>query len=157
MIQRILAIWSLVPLPFLKPAWTSGSSRFTYCWILAWRIRENLDNLKLSSIKVAFMHICTTSTIIHGFILFYFFFSFVILFFHSWHSSSFSFPRKHNIIKYNGRFPHSPLLSIAFFGYFFSFYSPFLASLMHSFCPFLPTILERELFPYRARFFWPGQ
>ena len=24
MIQRILAIWSLVPLPFLKPAWTSG-------------------------------------------------------------------------------------------------------------------------------------
>ena len=31
MIQRMLAIWSLVPLPFLKPAWTSGSSRFTYC------------------------------------------------------------------------------------------------------------------------------
>ena len=25
MIQRMLAIWSLVPLPFLKPAWTSGS------------------------------------------------------------------------------------------------------------------------------------
>ena len=24
----MLAIWSLVPLPFLKPAWTSGSSRF---------------------------------------------------------------------------------------------------------------------------------
>ena len=24
MIQRMLAIWSLVPLPFLKPAWTSG-------------------------------------------------------------------------------------------------------------------------------------
>ena len=38
------AIWSLVPLPFLKPAWTSGSSTwtsgswFTYCWSLAWRI-----------------------------------------------------------------------------------------------------------------------
>ena len=31
MIQWMLAIWSLVPLPFLKPAWTSGSSRFTYC------------------------------------------------------------------------------------------------------------------------------
>ena len=30
--------WSLVPLPFLKPAWTSGSSQFTYCWSLAWRI-----------------------------------------------------------------------------------------------------------------------
>ena len=29
MIQRMLAIWSLVPLPFLKPAWTSGSSRST--------------------------------------------------------------------------------------------------------------------------------
>jgi len=26
----MLAIWSLVPLPFLKPAWTSGSSRFMY-------------------------------------------------------------------------------------------------------------------------------
>ena len=25
-------------LPFLKPAWTSGSSRFTCCWSLAWRI-----------------------------------------------------------------------------------------------------------------------
>ena len=29
MIQWMLAIWSLVPLPFLKPARTSGSSRFT--------------------------------------------------------------------------------------------------------------------------------
>ena len=37
-IQRMLAIWSLVPLPFLNPASTSGSLRFTYCWILAWRI-----------------------------------------------------------------------------------------------------------------------
>ena len=27
-----------VPLPILNPAWTSGSSRFTYCWSLAWRI-----------------------------------------------------------------------------------------------------------------------
>ena len=34
MIQWMLAIWSLVPLPFLKPAWTSGSSWFTYCWSL---------------------------------------------------------------------------------------------------------------------------
>ena len=32
----MLAIWPLVPLPFLKPAWTSGSS--WYCWSLAWRI-----------------------------------------------------------------------------------------------------------------------
>ena len=32
MIQRMLAIWSLVPLPFLKPAWTSEISQFMYCW-----------------------------------------------------------------------------------------------------------------------------
>ena len=38
MIQWMFAIWFLVPLSFLKPAWTSGSSRFTYCWSLAWRI-----------------------------------------------------------------------------------------------------------------------
>ena len=38
MIWRMLAIWSLVPLPLLKPAWTSGSSWFIYCWSLAWRI-----------------------------------------------------------------------------------------------------------------------
>ena len=30
----MLAIWSLVPLSFLKPARTSGSSWFTYCWSL---------------------------------------------------------------------------------------------------------------------------
>ena len=30
----MLAIWSLAPLPFLNPAWTSGSSRFMYCWRL---------------------------------------------------------------------------------------------------------------------------
>ena len=48
MIQQMLAIWSLVPLPFLNPAWTSGSSRFTYveawlgefwalfCWHVRW-------------------------------------------------------------------------------------------------------------------------
>ena len=38
MILQMLAIWSLVPLPFLNPAWTSGSSQFKYCWSLAWRI-----------------------------------------------------------------------------------------------------------------------
>ena len=38
MIQQMLAIWFLVPLPFLNPAWTSGNSQFTYCWSLAWRI-----------------------------------------------------------------------------------------------------------------------
>ena len=34
----MLVIWSLVPLPFLNPACTCGSSCFTYCWSLAWRI-----------------------------------------------------------------------------------------------------------------------
>ena len=38
MIQGMLVIWSLVLLPFLNPAWISGSSQFTYCWSLAWRI-----------------------------------------------------------------------------------------------------------------------
>ena len=38
MIQRMLAIWPLVPLLFLNTVYTSGSSQFTYCWSLAWRI-----------------------------------------------------------------------------------------------------------------------
>ena len=38
MIQWMLVIWSLVPLPFLNTAWTSGSPQFMYCWSLAWRI-----------------------------------------------------------------------------------------------------------------------
>ena len=42
MIQQMSAIWSLVPLPFLNPACTSGSSQFTYCWSLTWRIWELL-------------------------------------------------------------------------------------------------------------------
>ena len=37
MIQWILAIWSLAPLPLQNPAYTSGSSWFIYYWILAWR------------------------------------------------------------------------------------------------------------------------
>ena len=37
MIQQMLAIWFPAPLPFLNPAWTSGSSRFTYCQSLTWR------------------------------------------------------------------------------------------------------------------------
>ena len=41
MIQQMLAIRSLVPLPFLNPAWTSGSSWLMYCWSLTWRILEN--------------------------------------------------------------------------------------------------------------------
>ena len=38
MIQQMLAIWSLGPLPFLNPAWTSEISQFICYWSLAWRI-----------------------------------------------------------------------------------------------------------------------
>ena len=38
MIHQMLASWSLVLLPFLNPAYTSGSSWFTHYWSLAWRI-----------------------------------------------------------------------------------------------------------------------
>ena len=38
LIQLMLAIWSLVPLPFLNPACTSAGSHFMYCWSLAWGI-----------------------------------------------------------------------------------------------------------------------
>ena len=34
----MLGIWSLVPLPFLNPAWTSEISQFTFYWSLTWRI-----------------------------------------------------------------------------------------------------------------------
>ena len=40
MIQQISAIWSLIPVPFLNPAWTSGSYWFMYCWNLAWRFEH---------------------------------------------------------------------------------------------------------------------
>ena len=55
MISQILAIWSLAPLPFLKPAWTSGSSWLMYCWSLAWGIlRITLQACELSAIVCVF-------------------------------------------------------------------------------------------------------
>ena len=62
MIQRMLAIWSLVPLPFLKPAWTSGSSRFTYCWSLAWRILRILRILLYQ--RVRWVQLCGSLSIL---------------------------------------------------------------------------------------------
>ena len=57
MIQRMLAIWSLVPLFFLNPAWTSGSSCFVYCWNLAWRIlRITLLACEISATVWQFEH-----------------------------------------------------------------------------------------------------
>ena len=38
MIQRMLAIGPLVPLPFLNPAYIFGNSWITNCWSLVWRI-----------------------------------------------------------------------------------------------------------------------
>ena len=57
MIQWMLAIWSLVPLPFLNPAWTFGSSQFMSCWSLAWRIlRITLLAYEMSAILWYFEH-----------------------------------------------------------------------------------------------------
>ena len=57
MIQWMLAIWSLVPLPFLNPAWTSGSSWFTYYWSLAWRILSiTLPACEVSAIVQTSLH-----------------------------------------------------------------------------------------------------
>jgi len=53
----MLAIWALVPLPFLKPAWTSGTSWFMYCWSLAWRILSiTLLACEMSAIVWYFEH-----------------------------------------------------------------------------------------------------
>ena len=38
MIQQMLPIWPLIPLPLWNPACTPGSSRFMHCWSLTWRI-----------------------------------------------------------------------------------------------------------------------
>ena len=57
MIQWMLAIWSLVPLPFPDLACTSGSSWFKYCWSLAWRILNiTLLACEMSAIVWYFEH-----------------------------------------------------------------------------------------------------
>ena len=57
MIQQMLAIWSLVPLPFLNPAWTPGSSWITYCGSMAWGILSvTLLACKMSAIVCQFEH-----------------------------------------------------------------------------------------------------
>ena len=57
MIQLMLAIWSLVPLTFLKPAWTPGSSQFIYCWSQAWRnLSITLLACEMSAIVWSFEH-----------------------------------------------------------------------------------------------------
>ena len=57
MIQRMLAIWSLVPLPFLNSACTFKSSQFTYGWSLVWRILSiTLLVCEMSTIVRQFEH-----------------------------------------------------------------------------------------------------
>jgi len=55
--QKMLTIWSLVPLHFSNPAWTSGSSWFIYYWRLAWRILSiTLLDCEISAIVQQFEH-----------------------------------------------------------------------------------------------------
>ena len=45
-IQQTFRIWSLVPLLFLNPACTSGSSWFTYCWsLMEWNVAPSCPTL----------------------------------------------------------------------------------------------------------------
>ena len=56
-IQQMLAIWFLAQ-TFLNPTWTSGSSWFTYCWSLAWRILNiTLLACEMSAIVWQFEHL----------------------------------------------------------------------------------------------------
>ena len=57
MIQQMLAIWSLVPLHFLKPAWTSGSSQFTYCWKLKFIFYKIFIFHEIISLSLFFNHL----------------------------------------------------------------------------------------------------
>ena len=53
----MLVIWSLVPLSFPNPVWTSGSSCFMYCWSLAWKILSiTLLACEMSAIVQWFEH-----------------------------------------------------------------------------------------------------
>ena len=57
MIQWMFSIWSLIPLPFLNPASTSGISWFTYCWGLAWRVLSiTLLACEMSAVVQYFEH-----------------------------------------------------------------------------------------------------
>ena len=59
MIQQMLAIWSLVSLPFLNSTWTSESSKFMYYWNIAWRILSIiLLACEMSAIVWSYVHFC---------------------------------------------------------------------------------------------------
>ena len=50
-------IWSLVPLPFLNPAWASGNSQFIFCCSLAWK---NLSISLLACAAAKSLQLCPT-------------------------------------------------------------------------------------------------
>ena len=54
----MLAIWSLVPLTFPNPAYTSGISQFRYCWSLAWRI------LRITCEHVKWVQLCNSLNVL---------------------------------------------------------------------------------------------
>ena len=57
MIQQMLVIWSLLPLPFLNPALLFGSSQFMYYWSITWRILSiTLLVCEMSAIVWEFEH-----------------------------------------------------------------------------------------------------
>ena len=50
--------WSLVPVPFLNPAWTPGNSLVMHCWSLAWRI------LSITCWCVGWVQLCSSLSIL---------------------------------------------------------------------------------------------
>ena len=71
-IQRMLAIWSLVPLPFLKPAWTSASSSGicqhiwkTQQWLQDWKRSVFIPIPKKGNAKEC-SNYCTIALISHA-------------------------------------------------------------------------------------------
>ena len=62
----MLAIWSLVPLPFQNLAWTSGSSQLTYHWSLAWRILS----ITLLALFFTASNLASITSPIHNWVLF---------------------------------------------------------------------------------------
>ena len=65
MIWQMLAIWSLVSLPFLNPAWTSGILWFTYYWSLSWRT-FSIILLACKTVRYNFEYNCLVFWTIYG-------------------------------------------------------------------------------------------
>ena len=57
----------MVPLPFLNPAWTSGSSWFSYCSSLTWRILSiTFLTCEMSAVVLQFEHSLTLPFFVVG-------------------------------------------------------------------------------------------